>query len=183
MTNNQANEPQRKTIFNQKNLLLGIVVSFGVIAFLPSPDRQVNQLSNPIPKLYLLESKKNYQRPLPTRRNCCTLKKTTNYKTILLYTPFYIKKDWMFGGFGQDPFVKYECPVSNCYVTNDVSKIGAVEKFDAVLFHKQDMQNGRVLLPNQEIRQRNQIYILFSLESPQYDNFPHRQFNGKTATT
>ena len=39
-------------------------------------------------------------------------------KKILFYEPFFSKKDYAFG-FGNKPFVQNDCPVTNCFTTND----------------------------------------------------------------
>ena len=39
-------------------------------------------------------------------------------KSILYYTPFFDMKDFGFG-YGEMPFIKNECPVSNCFTTSD----------------------------------------------------------------
>ena len=44
-------------------------------------------------------------------------------KKILFFTPYFHMNDWQFG-FGHEPFVKYACPVSNCYTTNNHSLLG-----------------------------------------------------------
>ena len=44
-------------------------------------------------------------------------------KTILFYTPFFHMIDFQFG-FGQQPFIDYGCPVTNCYTTNDPNIVG-----------------------------------------------------------
>ena len=39
-------------------------------------------------------------------------------KKILFYTPFFSKKGYAFG-FGNEPFIKNGCSVTNCFTTND----------------------------------------------------------------
>lgn len=182
----ENNAPKRKIAINnfqngRKNLLSGIGIAFVVTVLyilLDTPSLlQDHQLSHPFPRLFYL--REYIPRPSPAKHNCCHLNEEDNYKTILLYTTFYEQADWVFGGFGHKPFVKANCPVNNCYVTNDINETGAVEKFDAVLFHTQDMLQGTLQLPDQRKRPGNQVYIMFASESPQHDGLNHSQFNGK----
>ena len=52
----------------------------------------------------------------------------------------------------------------------------SVTEFDAILFHIRDMNDGRILLPNQKRRKPNQRYVMFLMESPLNDNFPYEKF-------
>ena len=45
-------------------------------------------------------------------------KRSKSVKNILFYTPFFSKKDYAFG-FGNKPFVQNDCPVTNCFTTNN----------------------------------------------------------------
>ena len=42
-------------------------------------------------------------------------------------------------GFGQEPFISSNCPVTNCYVTDDRSLLSSISEYDAILFHARDM--------------------------------------------
>ena len=42
-------------------------------------------------------------------------------------------------GFGQEPFISSNCPVTNCYVTDNRSLLSSISEFDAILFHARDM--------------------------------------------
>ena len=44
-------------------------------------------------------------------------------KKILFFTQYFSTNDWEFG-FGQQPFIDYQCPVTNCYTTNNKSLLG-----------------------------------------------------------
>ena len=46
-------------------------------------------------------------------------------KKMLFHTPFFAEYDYSFG-FGQEPFEKYGCPVSNCLTTNNRNLLGIV---------------------------------------------------------
>ncbi len=52
------------------------------------------------------------------------------------------------------------------------------EKFDAIVFHIRDMDNGKIPIPNQKRRLPNQRYIMFLMESPLNDGFPYERFGG-----
>ena len=82
--------------------------------------------------------------------------------------------DWGFG-LGQQPFINANCPVWNCVVTNDKASAPA-STFDAILFHMRNMNQGKV--PNQRLRDPNQRYVMFLMESPVHDNFPYDKFKG-----
>ena len=89
-------------------------------------------------------------------------------KKILYFNDFYENIDWNFG-LGHAPFVDRDCPVSNCYVTNDRSVVGSLAEFDAILFHGQYMDRRLVRVPSQAKRRREQRYVLFLMESPLND--------------
>ena len=38
------------------------------------------------------------------------------------------------------------------------------------------MWDGNILLPNQHHRKSNQLYVMFQMESPNYDGFPYQKF-------
>ena len=57
-----------------------------------------------------------------------------------------------------------------------MSFTGSISEFDAVLFHIRDTKRGQIPLPNQEKRKSNQLYVMFTLESPQNDVFPYENF-------
>ena len=66
---------------------------------------------------------------------------------------------------GQKPFLEYNCPVSNCFATDDRNYFGdKASKFDAILFHQRSLEKDD--LP--KIRTSSQRYIMFMLESAQY---------------
>jgi len=101
-----------------------------------------------------------------------SLIKTPVVKYILLYTPFFIQKDWYFG-LGQEPFVSHKCPVQNCFVTNNPNYLANQSDYDAILFHLRNFKN----FPDPMLRTPNQVYVMFLMESPLYSaNFPYHQF-------
>jgi len=61
-------------------------------------------------------------------------------------------------GYGQDPFIKAGCPVTNCWATANRSDLS---RSDAVIFHAGDFNPKD--LPNQ--RSENQIYVYYILET------------------
>ena len=68
------------------------------------------------------EKGSEYKRPRPYRNvkkdNLRHDKKFIETKKILYYTPYFTLTDFEFG-FGQEPFKELNCPVTNCYATND----------------------------------------------------------------
>ncbi len=99
-------------------------------------------------------------------------------KKILFYTPFFHMQDWEFG-FGHEPFVNFQCPVSSCFTTNNKSQFGSILEFDAILFHIRDMHlsNDKPIMTQlPDIRGDHQRYVFFLMESPSYDTFPHESF-------
>lgn len=88
-------------------------------------------------------------------------------KTILLWTTYFSKTysdDFYFFQKGRETFEKYNCKISNCYVTANRSLL---PKVDAVLFHATDVNSSNI---PERIRQ-NQIWILYSMEPPAYAHF------------
>ena len=72
------------------------------------------------PQNSLLSAEENQQwsqQPSSEQPNFGRLKK------ILFFTNFFTTSDWEFG-FGQQPFIDYQCPVSNCYTTNNKTLLG-----------------------------------------------------------
>ena len=52
-------------------------------------------------------------------------------KTILFYTPFFHMIDYEFG-FGNQPFIDFDCPITNCYTTNDKNALGKISSHNFV---------------------------------------------------
>jgi len=101
-----------------------------------------------------------------------------SYKKILYFNNYFHLADWRFG-FGNDPFVASNCPVTNCYVTADRTLLPSLAHFDAILFHARDMDKRVIQVPSQERRQRNQVYVFFLMESPLNDglNYTNKRFH------
>lgn len=101
-----------------------------------------------------------------------TYKESTPYsnsstKTILLWTTYFsntYSDDFYFFQKEQETFEKYNCKVSNCYVTANRSLL---PKVDAVLFHATDVNSSDI---PERIRQ-DQVWILYSMEPPNYAHF------------
>ena len=53
------------------------------------------------------------------------LKKVEKQKKILFFTPYFSLLDWQFG-FGNQPFIDFQCPVTNCFTTNNRSLLGKI---------------------------------------------------------
>lgn len=74
-------------------------------------------------------------------------------------------------GFGNQGFLQINCPIADCYATDNRSLLSSVDKYDAILFHLRTF-NEYDLPSRRSWRQR---WIFWSLESPQYnmrDIFP-----------
>ncbi len=100
-------------------------------------------------------------------------------KKILYFTSYFDMKDFAFG-FGHEPFVTFNCPVHQCYATNNRSLLPSLADFDAILFHMRDMErkHGRLMVPNQSKRRPQQRYVMFLMESPENDGFPYDKLKG-----
>ncbi|XP_063230901.1 alpha-(1,3)-fucosyltransferase C-like [Bacillus rossius redtenbacheri] len=85
-------------------------------------------------------------------------------KKILYWNSFFGYEDYAFG-FGRAPFVKNNCPVDNCLVTNRRDVGPNLEDFDAIIFHA--WQLGWITKRALSARRRpHQRYVFFLLESP-----------------
>ncbi len=78
-------------------------------------------------------------------------------KIILAWNSWFHWKDFQAGGFGRKPFLNQRCPVSNCHLTDDRSRLAEAS---ALLFHARQI----VDLPPK--RYPSQLYVFFLLESP-----------------
>lgn len=89
-------------------------------------------------------------------------------RIILFWVPYYNRDDYYFG-FGQGPFLRRSCSVTNCITTNDRS---LVSDADAVVFH---MRNINVFdLP--PIRHQRQRWVFYLYEPPPHTNVDLKQF-------
>lgn len=79
-------------------------------------------------------------------------------KRILYWTTFYRNKNMVFG-FGQEPFIKAGCPMTNCWATADRSDLN---RSDALIFHV-NVDFNETDLP--EHRFQNQRYVMYHLEA------------------
>ena len=104
------------------------------------------------------------------------LSRVDTYIRKLYYTPFFDKADWYFG-LGQEAFINHNCPVKNCYITSNRSYFPHYHQFDSILFHVRDMSQNINDYPKQKMRKPNQIYVMFSMESPLNADFPYQKFN------
>lgn len=68
-------------------------------------------------------------------------------------------------GFGQQGFQKLNCPITDCFTTDNRSMLKTAAEFDAIVFHLRTF-NIEDLPPT---RGQNQRWIFWSLESPQYN--------------
>jgi hypothetical protein len=90
---------------------------------------------------------------------CLNLKSKSNLKTILALNKFYGKENFAYGLGKVEPFVRNHCPIVNCELTNDVSKLNQSDFLLVSLTDKFDEDNLRLT------RQRNKRYVSVILES------------------
>lgn len=79
---------------------------------------------------------------------------------ILFWTPFFGNKEFAFGIGYKTPFIDNECPVYNCEIFNDKSR---VNQADIVIVHMRDQINK---FPSK--RPRNQRWVFAVYESPMH---------------
>ena len=179
------------TLSNWKNNLLCLVLTTWILIFYLGSDIEDlprSRSANPPPMhLYYedLHAKREEQlvsASPPVKLVKQELEDPATYKKILLFTPFFNLQDWGFGGFGHEPFVNANCPVTNCYLTNNQTSEQSIGSFDAVIFHMRNMEKGRIAIPNQAKRRPEQRYVMFIVESPIHDDFPYHRFKGKLHT-
>ena len=89
--------------------------------------------------------------------------KTEKLKTILYWNEAYGSTEYGFCC-GQNPYFDFECPVKNCYVTNNRSFLPSVDQFDAILFHQRSLHKDDLPIKRSE----NQKYIMYMMESASY---------------
>lgn len=92
--------------------------------------------------------------------------KVNSMKHILYYTNYWEGKDFQFG-IGQQPFIDYKCPYTNCYATNNRTHLSSsLSNFDALLFHPidGDPQFDQI----RKWRRPHQRFVLMYMESPDY---------------
>lgn len=90
---------------------------------------------------------------------------------ILLWTPFFHWNDFQFGLGYKQPFIRNECPVFNCEITNDKKKYNLS---DLVVFHAR----AKFQFPNFRPKDQRWIFAEFEspLQSPDYTKF-NNMFN------
>lgn len=91
------------------------------------------------------------------------LNKSTEFKKILFWNPFFGDAGYSFGLGKQRPFVKNKCPVTTCEITNDKS---LVQEADYVVVHMRDSIED---FPQQ--RPLNQQWIFLLYESPVHSGY------------
>lgn len=75
---------------------------------------------------------------------------------------------FVFMGRGQEGFIKRNCPVQNCFMTDDRLYFRDVKDFDVILFNSPEIHRSYWTFPSQ--RSPYQIYTFVSTESS--DNYP-----------
>ena len=63
-------------------------------------------------------------------------------------------------GFGNDPFVASNCPVTNCYVTADRTLLPSLAHFDAILFHARDMDKRVIQVTTSPVQSKSVLNII-----------------------
>ena len=107
----------------KRNLYL--YFSFPIYLQTPQPSRQIIYEKLVISEKIVAHENKSAD-ILPTRKKSTpSHPKFDELKKILLYNPYFSHADFEFG-FGHEPFEKYECPVSNCYTTNNHSLLSNI---------------------------------------------------------
>ena len=101
-------------------------------------------------------------------------------KTILLWNTFYSVKDYHFGLGKITPFIKNNCPITNCEITDDKNKLN---ESDYVITHMTLYRDSFSKPINK--RPLNQRWIFYLAESPMHFNFnfkEYKNFYNLTAT-
>ncbi|XP_040574510.1 alpha-(1,3)-fucosyltransferase C [Lepeophtheirus salmonis] len=93
-------------------------------------------------------------------------------KIILAWNEAYGSKKYDIG-FGREPFYKYKCPETRCYMT-DQRDYKNVEDFDAIIFHQRSFKWSDI--PKK--RKNHQRYIHWLVESAQYIYMDISTMNG-----
>lgn len=97
------------------------------------------------------------------------LQDTQTFKTILLWTPFFGSKDYGLTLGKETEFIKSNCPVTKCELTNDKRRLGNA---DLIVVH---MRNSVSKIPLERYGQQRWVFTLY--ESPVHSpNF--KRFNG-----
>ncbi|XP_026763785.2 alpha-(1,3)-fucosyltransferase C-like isoform X2 [Galleria mellonella] len=85
--------------------------------------------------------------------------------------PFYV--------IGEDNsvFFKYNCPYTNCIMTDDPNYLSDVTRFDAVLFHGNEIDHEILKLPPKRSTKQKYVFAAtesahyYPIQNPIYDNF------------
>jgi hypothetical protein len=88
-----------------------------------------------------------------------------NIKIIVIEMIMFILNIAIGIGFGQQGFQKLNCPITDCYTTDNRFMLNEMAEFDAIVFHLRTFNIED--LPS--TRGKNQRWIFWSLESPQYN--------------
>ncbi|XP_059057643.1 alpha-(1,3)-fucosyltransferase C-like isoform X2 [Achroia grisella] len=103
-------------------------------------------------------------------------KTNTDTKYILQWyqgksSPFYL--------IGRDSsvFFKYNCPYTNCIMTNDPDYLSDITTFDAILFHGCNINDHAINLPPKRSTRQKYVFAAtesshyYAINNPIYDNF------------
>ncbi len=118
----------------------------------------INNVTYPTRIPFYLDKRLNF--------TCLNSPSYTNPKTILLWNKFLGAPLFDYGSGHRQPFIDHKCPVTNCLITSDRSKI---TNADLVLFHMRSRINE---FPPVRFSWQRWVYVVF--ESPQHCPMCHR---------
>lgn len=99
------------------------------------------------------------------------LNNTQATKLILFWNEFFRFKHFRYGVGKRTPFVDHQCPVSNCELTEDKSRL---DEADLVIVH---MKNKYKAIPKHRANP-DQRWVFFLFESPMNADFSSKNLNG-----
>ena len=102
-----------------------VILVIWICTFIIGRNFEDDSLYFKAPKPYYYDYTKEVNKTSQKYKNASKLE--DGLKTILFYTPYFHMIDWQFG-FGQQPFIDYGCPVTNCYTTNQ-QILGKIYKY------------------------------------------------------
>ena len=84
-------------------------------------------------------------------------------KTILFWNRLFWLPPSVYYGTGQQPFIDSECPISDCFISDDIWNVMPPTEYDAVVFFWPQMKST---LPYTYARKPSQSYVFFNDEPP-----------------
>ncbi|XP_013393546.1 alpha-(1,3)-fucosyltransferase C-like [Lingula anatina] len=109
--------------------------------------------------------------PMPRPPGNGDNKHTKSDKIILLWNSFWDMPGWGIG-LGGEPFQRLRCPVKNCQISEDRSRLN---ESDAILFHIHQLKAD----DRPRFRFPHQRWVFWMLESPGWShNYQYQKWNG-----